>query len=204
MFFKTTSVALVLVALATAGPAVVSTSIPISARDADLVTFCFSDSSCFQASASVNAGCVDLPEFSETFETGMVSAPGIENPGCGAGFNAALFDYAGTVELSTLGISTVGSYICVPDADLINLCWPASTNLGCFQATTITDGCANLPRFSPAFASVSLTTPGTQCTLFQNPNCTGNSSVVSDPRVDIELSPLGLTNVQSFSCLNPV
>jgi hypothetical protein len=79
-----------------------------------------------------------------------------------------VLDTSGTVELSTLGLPTVASFLCTSDVDLINLCF-SNTTLGCFQALTKTDGCSNLPQFSSdlTFGSVFLTTPGTECTLFQ-------------------------------------
>ncbi|KAJ7187143.1 hypothetical protein C8R46DRAFT_1059001 [Mycena filopes] len=190
---------LVLAAAATAGPTLLS-------RDDGLATFCFADSSCFQASA-VPAGCVDLPLFSQSFQTASLSAPGVEcilspERGCtgNTGLTGILSNAAGTVQLSTLGVSTVASFLCTPDADLINLCFPAAGD--CYQATTITNGCANLPRFSDAFTSTSLTTVGTECTLFEEPDCAGASAVVSEASVSTDLGSIGLDNVGSFSCTN--
>ncbi|KAJ7473638.1 hypothetical protein B0H11DRAFT_2036677 [Mycena galericulata] len=203
MPFKTTFVTLVLAAFATAGP---TTS--ILTRDDGLVTFCFPDGSCFQAAASDSAGCVDLPLFSENFETASVSAPGLEcilspKRGCvGSPFLPPfVLDNSGTVELSTLGLNTVASFLCTSDVDLINLCFTNST-LGCYQASTVTNGCSDLPRFSSdlTFGSIFLTTPGTQCTVFQEPDCAGDSAPVSDALVTTALSTLGLSNVESFSC----
>ncbi|KAJ6532835.1 hypothetical protein DFH09DRAFT_1181723 [Mycena vulgaris] len=202
MLFKNTFVTFVLAALATAGPTILP-------RDDDLVNFCFPDSSCFQASALPD-GCVDLPLFSESFETASLSAPGLEcilspDRGCTGNNEASgvLLNSAGTVNLSSaLGLSTVASFICTPDVDVINLCWPRAVQ-DCFQATTVTDGCANVRRFSESFTSVSLTTTGTQCTIFEDPDCTGNSAFIAEPSVAFDLGSLSLSNVQSFSCVNP-
>ncbi|KAJ7655515.1 hypothetical protein B0H17DRAFT_1338056, partial [Mycena rosella] len=166
MLSTNTLVALVLAVLANAGPTV------LPRQDADLVMFCCQDGSCVQESAlaSVAEGCVDLPSFSEPFETASLSAPGLEcilsaSRGCPG--TSVLFNSAGTINLNTaLGLTTVGSFICTSDVDIINLCWPSATQ-DCFQATTVTDGCANTRLFSTAFASVSLTTNGTQCTIFE-------------------------------------
>ncbi|KAJ7490856.1 hypothetical protein FB451DRAFT_1552450 [Mycena latifolia] len=200
MLFKNTFLTLFLAALVTAGPTILP-------RDDDLATFCFQDGSCFQASA-VPDGCVDLPLFSESFETASLSAPGLEcilspDRGCvgNTGGSGILFNSAGTVDLSTLGLSTVASFICTSDVDTINLCFPSTTQ-DCFQATTVTDGCANVRRFSQSFTSVSLTTTGTQCTLFEDPDCAGDSASIAEPSVTLDLSSLGLSNVKSFSCVN--
>ncbi|KAJ7127674.1 hypothetical protein C8R44DRAFT_979343 [Mycena epipterygia] len=202
MLFQTTFVTLVLAVLATAGPTMLR-------RDDDLATFCFQDGSCFQASALAN-GCVDLPLFSQSFETASLSAPGLEctlspDRGCvgnGAFNSGILLNSAGTVNLqSDLGLSTVASFICTSDVDLLNLCFASATQ-DCFQATTVTDGCANVRLFSDAFTTVSLTTTGSQCTLFQDPDCTGNSTFVAEPVVTFDLGSLGLSNVRSFSCTN--
>ncbi|KAJ7908963.1 hypothetical protein B0H13DRAFT_647937 [Mycena leptocephala] len=204
MPFKTTTfITLLLAAFATAGP---TTS--ILARDDGLVTFCFLDGTCFEAAASDSAGCVDLPLFSE-MQTVSVSAPGLEcilspERGCvGSPFLPPfVLDTSGTVELSTLGLDNVESFLCTSDVDLINLCF-TNTTLGCYQATTVTDGCAGLPRFSAdlTFKSIFLTTPGTECTLFQEPDCSGNSAPAGDALVTTDLSTLGLSNVESFSCV---
>ncbi|KAJ7219714.1 hypothetical protein B0H12DRAFT_316666 [Mycena haematopus] len=92
---QTTFLALALVSLTSAGP--------ITSRDDQLATFCWSDESCFQASA-VPAGCVDLPLFSQNFTTASLSAPGLEcilspEREClgNTGFTGILFDSAGTV-----------------------------------------------------------------------------------------------------------
>ncbi|KAJ6626499.1 hypothetical protein B0H10DRAFT_1998632 [Mycena sp. CBHHK59/15] len=200
MLFKNTFFTLVLATLATAGPTILP-------RDDDLVTFCFPDNNCFQASALPN-GCVDLPLFSESFETASLSAPGLEcilspDRGCvgNSGSSGILLNSAGTVELSALGLTTVESFLCTPDVDLINLCFPAAGQ-NCYQATTITNGCANVPRFSESFASTSLTTSGTRCTLFEDPECTGDSAVIMEASITIDLGSLGLSNVGSFSCVN--
>ncbi|KAJ7219803.1 hypothetical protein B0H12DRAFT_1078535 [Mycena haematopus] len=197
---QTTFLALALVSLTSAGP--------ITSRDDQLATFCWSDESCFQASA-VPAGCVDLPLFSQNFTTASLSAPGLEcilspEREClgNTGFTGILFDSAGTVELSTLGIPTVASFICTSDVDLLNLCFPDTTTEGCFQATTVTDGCANAPRFSEAFARISLTTSGTQCTVFEDFDCAGDSAVIDEALTNVELNSLGLSNVASWSCVN--
>ncbi|KAJ6464740.1 hypothetical protein C8R47DRAFT_1155737 [Mycena vitilis] len=75
MMFKPTFLTLDLAfaALAIAGPT--STLLP---RDDGLATFCFSDDSCFQAAASADGGCIDLPLFSKSFQTASLSAPGLE------------------------------------------------------------------------------------------------------------------------------
>ncbi|KAJ7785073.1 hypothetical protein DFH07DRAFT_786618, partial [Mycena maculata] len=193
-----TFITLVLAVLATAGP----TALP--RQDADLVTFCFQDGSCFQASALAE-GCVELPLFSEPFETASLSAPGLEcilSVGTGCGGTSVLFNSAGTVNLnSALGLATVGSFICTSDVDIINLCFPSATQ-DCFQATTITDGCANTPRFGLTFASVSLTTNGTQCTIFEDQDCAGDSASIDEPVVNFDLGTLGLSTVESFSCVD--
>ncbi|KAE9385157.1 hypothetical protein BT96DRAFT_928927 [Gymnopus androsaceus JB14] len=176
-----------------------------AALDDGLLTFCFPEGDCFQATADPDSGCVDLPLFNESFATASLSATGLEcilSParGCSGG-SGILLPAAGTVELSTLGIANVASFICTPDVDLVNLCWPEVT-MGCFQASTITDGCANLTRFTEAFASVYLTTNGTQCTFFQDPGCAGDSGVVTDAEVTINLDTLGISNVESMNCIN--
>ncbi|KAJ7610614.1 hypothetical protein DFH06DRAFT_1485487 [Mycena polygramma] len=198
--FQTTFLTLAVAALAIAGPT--HTVLP---RDDGLATFCFSDDSCFQAAASADSGCVDLPLFNDSFQTASLSAPGLEcllspERGCvGSNLPGILLDTAGTVELSSLGLNTVASFLCTPDADLLNLCFPDVTQ-GCYQATTVTNGCSNLPRFGDAFASTLLTTPGTKCTLFDQPDCAGDSAVLAEALITTELSSLGLSNVQSFSC----
>ncbi|KAJ7454618.1 hypothetical protein B0H11DRAFT_2244895 [Mycena galericulata] len=133
MPFKTTTfVTLVLAAFAAAGPAtsVVGFSAVLVglwslythsqlARVDGLVTFCFPDGSCFKAAASDSAGCVDLPSFSKNFKTASVSAPGLEcilspKRGCvGSPFLPPfVLNTSGTVELSTLGLTTVASFLC--------------------------------------------------------------------------------------------
>jgi hypothetical protein len=97
------------------------------------------------------------------------------------GGSGILLNSAGTVDLTTLGISDVKSFLCTSDVNVINLCFPSATQ-DCFQATTVTDGCANVRLFSRAFASVSLTTAGTQCTLYQ---CV-YISVVNEIRSDVD------------------
>ncbi|KAJ7703534.1 hypothetical protein B0H17DRAFT_1040722 [Mycena rosella] len=200
MFFTTTFFTLLLAALTNAAA--------IFPRDDDLVTFCFSENSCFQASVLPDAGCTDLPLFSESFATASLSAPGLEcilspDRGClgNTGLTGILSNSAGTVELSALGLTNVASFLCTPDVDLINLCFPTVTE-GCYQATTITDGCANLPRISEPFVSASLTTSGTNCTLFEDADCAGASTVVAEALVTVDLGPLGLSNVGSISCLD--
>ncbi|KAJ6484042.1 hypothetical protein C8R45DRAFT_1000024 [Mycena sanguinolenta] len=171
-----------------------------------LVTFCSADNSCFEATPNVDIGCVDLPQFSETITTAsLTGAPGIEcilspEPECVGGLGL-LFNIAGTVEISSLGISNVESYLCTTDVDIINLCFPELSE-GCFQATTVTDGCADLREFSTPFASMSLTTAGTNCTVFEDRDCAGSSAIIAEPSVTIELASVGLNNIQSFSCLN--
>ncbi|KAJ7272425.1 hypothetical protein C8J57DRAFT_1318747 [Mycena rebaudengoi] len=201
MLFTTTFVTLVLAASAAAGPTT------ILRRDDDLATFCFEDDNCFQAGA-LPQGCVDLPLFSVPFETASLSAPGLEcilspERGCvgNIGGSGILLNSAGTVDLTTLGISDVKSFLCTSDVNVINLCFPSATQ-DCFQATTVTDGCANVRLFSRAFASVSLTTAGTQCTLYQDRDCTGDSSFIAEPSVTFDLDSMGLTNVASFACIN--
>ncbi|KAJ7727227.1 hypothetical protein B0H16DRAFT_1779657 [Mycena metata] len=189
MFPTTTLVTILLAALAIAGPT-------ISTRDDDgLVTFCFLNGSCFQSSAVPDGQCVDLPLFSE-METASVSAPGVEcilspDRGCtgNTGLTGVLLNSAGTVELSALGLSNVESYLCTSDVDLINLCFPTASE-GCYQTTTVTNGCANLPLFSETFASTLLTTNGTECTLFENPDCAGVSTVITEALVDINQKTL--------------
>ncbi|KAJ7026935.1 hypothetical protein C8F04DRAFT_100384 [Mycena alexandri] len=201
MFPTTTFVTLLLAALAIAGPTT-------SPRDDGLVTFCFLNGSCFQSSAVPNGQCVDLPLFSE-METASVSAPGVEcilspDRGCtgNTGLTGVLLNSAGTVQLSALGLSNVESFLCTSDVDLINLCF-STVSEGCYQATTVTNGCANLPLFSETFASTSLTTNGTECTLFENPDCAGGvSTVITEASVSIDLGSVGLNNVGSFSCNN--
>ncbi|KAJ6537837.1 hypothetical protein B0H19DRAFT_1270236 [Mycena capillaripes] len=185
MSFTTTFVTLVLAVFATAKP-----TPSILPREDGLVTFCFENGSCFESTASYSAGCVDLPLFSEMV-TVSVTAPGLEcilspEHGC----------------LSTLGLTNVESFLCTSDVDLINICF-SNTTLGCLQEFTNTDGCANLPRFSSdlTFGSVFLTTPGTECTIFQDADCAGNSAPVADALTTIEVSSLGLSNVESFSCV---
>ncbi|KAJ7131897.1 hypothetical protein C8R43DRAFT_1024136 [Mycena crocata] len=201
MFFQTTFISLVLASLATAGPTVLP-------RDDDLVTFCQADGSCFQASAAIDAGCVDLPLFSENFTTASLSAPGVEcllsaNRECSDNrLPAILLNSAGTADLSDLGLSTVGSFLCTSDVDLINLCTAADANLGCFQASTVTNGCANLPRISQSFVSAALTTGDTECTVFEDADCAGASAVVTEPSVTVEVGPLGLSTIGSVSCVN--
>ncbi|KAJ7624531.1 hypothetical protein FB45DRAFT_1030667 [Roridomyces roridus] len=203
MALKTTTfVTLLLAGFAAAGPVV-------QARDDGLVTFCFADGSCFQAAASDSAGCVDLPLFSQNFTTAEVAAPGLEcilspERGCtGSPFLPPfVLDGSGTVELSTLGLPTVASFLCTSDADTLNLCFTNAT-LGCFQASTSTDGgCSDLPRFSSdlVFGSASVTTAGTQCTLFEEPDCTGTSAPFNS-LATTDLGSLGLSNVESFACV---
>ncbi|KAJ7081183.1 hypothetical protein B0H15DRAFT_855313 [Mycena belliarum] len=199
MLFQTALVTFVLAVLVTAVPTI------LSRGDSDLVSFCFADGSCFDASA-IPEGCVDLPLFSQDFKTASLSTTGgiecILSEARGCPGTSVLFGSAGTVDLSSaLGLSTVGSFICTSDVDTINLCWPSDVQ-NCFQGSTVTDGCSNTPRFSTAFSSVSLTTAGTQCTLFEDPDCSGSSAVVAEPTSSVELAPLGLSNVQSFSCVN--
>ncbi|KAJ6537831.1 hypothetical protein B0H19DRAFT_1180995 [Mycena capillaripes] len=203
MSFTTTFVTLVLAAFATAKP-----TPSILPREDGLVTFCFENGSCFESTASDSAGCVDLPLFSEMV-TVSVNAPGLEcilspERGCvGSPFLPPfVLDTSGTVELSTLGLTNVESFLCTSDVDLMNLCF-SNTTLGCLQEPTNTDGCANLPRFSSdlTFGSVFLTTPGTECTIFQDADCAGNSAPVADALTTIEVSSLGLSNVESFSCV---
>ncbi|KAJ7346225.1 hypothetical protein DFH08DRAFT_937503 [Mycena albidolilacea] len=214
MSFTTTFVTLILAAFATAKPTTNIVSPFVRAgfllpRDDGLVTFCFADGSCFQAAASDSAGCVDLPLFSDNFVTASVSASGIEcilspERGCvGSPFLPPfVLDTSGTVELSTLGLPTVASFLCTSDIDLINLCF-SNTTLGCFQASTKIDGCSNLPQFSSdlTFGSVFLTTPGTECTLFQDSDCAGDSAPFANALVTTAVSSLGLSNVESFSCV---
>ncbi|KAJ7105626.1 hypothetical protein C8R44DRAFT_329993 [Mycena epipterygia] len=198
---STTFFTLVLASLATAGPALLS-------RDDELVTFCFSEDNCFQASA-IPDGCVDLPLFSDSFSTASLAAPGVEcllspERGCtgNTGLPGILFNSAGTVELSTLGLPTVASFLCTPDADLITLCFADIATEGCFQASTITGaGCTNLPQFSEPFVTASLTTAGTQCALSEAADCSGGASLFDPaPGVTLDLSSINLSNVQSFEC----
>ncbi|KAF8209017.1 hypothetical protein K438DRAFT_1754070 [Mycena galopus ATCC 62051] len=215
-----TFLALVLASLTSASPTIVrplSTSMVKStnlnsiygsqlARDDDLITFCFSEDDCFQASA-VPAGCVDLPLFSTPFASASLSASGLEcilspEREC-VGGTGILFDSTPTVELSTLGLSTVASFTCTSDADLLTLCFPDTTD-GCFQATTITSGCTNAPEFSTAFSTVS-STAATQCTVFEqvlcyhrDSDCAGASAVIDDASMTVDLSSLGLSTVASW------
>ncbi|KAJ6470867.1 hypothetical protein C8R45DRAFT_1104570 [Mycena sanguinolenta] len=180
---QTTFLALALASITSAGPL-----IPL---DDELVSFCFSDGSCFQASA-VPDGCVDLPLFSQNFTTASLSASGLEcilssEREC-LGSSGILFDYAGTVELSTLGLPTVASFICTSDVDLLNLCFADIATEGCFQAER--------------FASISLTTAGTQCTVFEDADCAGDSAVIDEASTAVDLASLDLSNVASWSCVN--
>ncbi|KAF7369310.1 hypothetical protein MVEN_00259000 [Mycena venus] len=178
---QTTFLALVLASLASAGP----TILPRDDSD-DLVTFCFSEDNCFQASA-IPDGCVDLPLFSDSFLTASLAAPGVEcllspERGCtgNTGLPGILSNSAGTVELSTLGLP----------------------HQGCFQASTITGaGCTNLPQFNEPFVTASLTTAGTQCALSEAADCSGGASLFDPaPGVTLELSSINLSNVKSFEC----
>ncbi|KAJ7819685.1 hypothetical protein B0H14DRAFT_2600438 [Mycena olivaceomarginata] len=127
---------------------------PLARDDSDdLVTLCFSEGDCFQASA-VPAG---------PFATASLSAPGVEctlspEPECvgNTGLNGILSNSARTVAPSTLGLPTVGSFLCTPDADIINLCFPDVAANRCIQASTVTNDCANMRRFSEAFESIQL------------------------------------------------
>ncbi|KAE9385159.1 hypothetical protein BT96DRAFT_928933 [Gymnopus androsaceus JB14] len=176
-----------------------------------LLTLCFSEDDCLPAIAvddGVDGGCRDLPLFNESFATASLSATGLEcilspDSGCSGntGLTGILLPTAGTVELSALGITNVASYLCTSDVDTVNLCWPEVT-MGCFQATTITNGCGDLTRFSVAYASVYLTTNGTQCTFFQDDGCAGPSAVVTEAEVTIDLDTLGINNVMSLNCTN--
>ncbi|KAJ7191971.1 hypothetical protein GGX14DRAFT_596718 [Mycena pura] len=194
MFVPCTFLTFVLTSLATAGPT--------------LVIFCFLEDNCFQASA-IPDGCVDLPLFSDSFSTASLAAPGVEcllspERGCtsNTGLPAILSNAAGTVELSTLGLPTVASFLCTPDADLITLCFAVVATEGCFQASTITGtGCTNLPRFSEPFVMASLTTAGTQCALSESADCSGGASLFDPaPLVTLDLSSINLSNVGSFEC----
>ncbi|KAF9028737.1 hypothetical protein BDP27DRAFT_1410251 [Rhodocollybia butyracea] len=203
MLFKSTFINLVAAALAIAGPpmANLARQEPVT----DLVTFCFSEGLCFEESINVDVGCVDLPEFNEPVETASLSSTGVEcilspEPSCLGGLGI-LLPTAGTVEISTLGISTVASYLCTSDVDVVNLCFPEITE-GCFQATTVTNGCAGMTEFSIPFVSLLLTTNGTACTFFQDPDCTGPSAFVDEADVTFELDTLGIDNVKSLSCTN--
>ncbi|KAF7376950.1 hypothetical protein MSAN_00112800 [Mycena sanguinolenta] len=198
MHFEPAFIALFIAASVTAKPA-------LQPRDG-LVTFCSADNGCVKATPNVDIGCVDLPESSETITTAsLTGSPGIEcilspEPGCLGGLGL-LFNDAGTVEISSLGISNVESYLCTSDVDIINLCFPELSE-GCFQSTTVTDGCADLTEFSIPFVSMSLTTAGTNCTVFQDRDCAGPSAVIAEPSVTVELASVGLNNVQSISCVN--
>ncbi|KAF9050903.1 hypothetical protein BDP27DRAFT_1454661 [Rhodocollybia butyracea] len=203
MLFKNTFINLVVAALAVAGPPNLSRQEPVT----DLVTFCFSEGDCFQGGVDPDVGCVDLPEFSEPVETASLSSTGVEcllspEPSCqGSGLPAILLPTAGTVEISTLGLSNVASYLCTSDVDIVNLCFPEVAE-GCFQASTVTDGCATLTLFSEAYASLFLTTNGTECTFFQDGECAGPSAFVNEAGVTFELDTLGINNVKSLSCTN--
>ncbi|KAF7309094.1 hypothetical protein MKEN_01111500 [Mycena kentingensis (nom. inval.)] len=173
-----------------------------------LATFCFGDGNCFQATASDSAGCVDLPLFSENFVSAAVDAPGLEcilSPERSCVGSAFLPPFVvsgqGTVALSSLSpaLPTVASFLCTSAAETINFCF-SDTTLGCFQASTITNGCSSLPSLTPTFGSVSYTAGGS-CTLFDGEECTGNSApFAGDAFTSAELSTLGLDNVVSFSC----
>ncbi|KAK6978184.1 hypothetical protein R3P38DRAFT_3235948 [Favolaschia claudopus] len=183
-----------------------SASAILPTRD-NIVTFCFTEDECFQASADP-AGCVDLPLFSTNFTTASLSAPGTEcivspERECdGPGLPAVLFNSAGTVDLSTLGLPTVASFLCTSDADTLNLCFSDVNGKDCFQASTLTDGCSGPPRFSTPFVGISLTSDGTTCDVFEDEDCSGASAIIDHPSDLVELSSLGLTDVKSFSCTN--
>ncbi|KAK6981158.1 hypothetical protein R3P38DRAFT_3234645 [Favolaschia claudopus] len=227
---RTTFFALLLASLTSA-------SAILPTRD-NIVTFCFTEDECFQASADP-AGCVDLPLFSTDFTTASLSAPGTEcilspcvssryplilipssllhkhfpksilmmlyysERECdGPGLPAVLFNSAGTVDLNTLGLPTVASFLCTSDADTLNLCFSDVNGKDCFQASTVTDGCSAPPRFSTPFVGISLTSEGTTCDVFEDEDCSGASAIIDQPSDLVELSSLGLTDVKSFSCTN--
>jgi len=206
MLFQNMLVALVMAAFAKAARPTNSARFPAPVDG--LLTLCFSEDDCLPAIAvddGVDGGCHDLPSFNESFASASLSATGLEcilspESGCLGGF-AVLLPTAGTVEISALGIINVASYLCTSDVDVVDFCWPEVT-MGCFQSSTITKGCANLTRFTEAFASVLLTTNGTQCTFFQDPGCAGPSGLVTEASVTIDLDTLGMSNVMSMNCIN--
>ncbi|KAJ7067420.1 hypothetical protein C8F01DRAFT_1228089 [Mycena amicta] len=203
---QTTFIALVLASLTSAGPAI----LPRDDSD-DLVTFCFSEDNCFQASA-VPAGCVDLPLFSTNFTTATLAAPDTEcilspERGCtGSPFLPPfIFDSGGATftELAPLGLPTVASFLCTSSTNLVNVCFPDIATEGCFQGSSLPlGGCGGTPRFGEAFATVSLTTAGQSCTLFDDADCNGNSAVIDQAFTNVDIASLGLSTVESWICVD--
>ncbi|KAJ7577268.1 hypothetical protein C8J56DRAFT_971463 [Mycena floridula] len=199
MLFKDIFIHLGLPALVIAGPTILART----TSDDDLVTLCFSADDCFQASA-IPDGCVDLPLFGISFETASLSASGIQcslfvEREC-AGASGLLSESGVTVELSTLGLSTVASIACHgPSDDLATFCISEGN---CFQASAIPSGCVSLPKFNEAFQTASLSAQGFECSVFQDSSCGGNTGLLTNSAGTVQLSTLGLSTVESFSCIS--
>ncbi|KAJ7866840.1 hypothetical protein B0H14DRAFT_2573264 [Mycena olivaceomarginata] len=131
---------------------------------------------------------VYLHLFSRPFATASLSAPGVEctlspelecvgNPG----LNCILSNSARTVAPTPPSAPSSAPLTLLP------------------RPSTVTNGCADVRRFSEAFASISLTTAGTQCTVFKDSDCAGASAFVEDASVSVDLGAVGLSNIGSFS-----
>ncbi|KAF7359668.1 hypothetical protein MVEN_00690900 [Mycena venus] len=206
MLFKATVISPFLAVIVSAGP----TSLALEERstsDDNLVTFCFSEDSCFQAS-SIPDGCSDLPLFGDDFQTASLSASGIQcslfvDREC-LGASGIISQDGATVQLGTLGLSTVASFVCYgPEDDLITFC--PSEGI-CGLASAIPNGCVDLdlPVLNgQPVANVTLSAPGFECNLFQDLACSGKTVVVSQSASSgVELSTLGLSNTLSMSCIS--